>query len=297
MSTQFNQFKTRYVFADFWLIASTVGIISSFFSQSIQEKIAIVASIPGSIFHTVFFCSVCAAIVYRLKFCDINVKYIAGNFNIKKVPWTLLLIIFLGEQTLTTGINYLEYYFANLVSPDLLTSTIKNMTEVAQSPDANLVIQILQYLLLMFVLVVVAPVTEEFIFRGVFLHRWAVKWGTVWGVILSSLLFGAIHADIFWFARAAGSVFIALFYIKTKNLLVPIILHALNNALAFANILFHNLDPSTVQTPNITYQYLWYGIINILLAVPILIYFLKLPKKTEQLPYFSNQNKIELSNN
>ena len=69
----------------------------------------------------------------------------------------------------------------------------------------------------MLVLVIVAPVTEEFIFRGVFLHRWAARWGVLWSIILSSLLFGAIHRDIFWFSRAVGSFFIALYYIQTKT--------------------------------------------------------------------------------
>jgi len=292
MSNQFNQFKARYVFADFWLISTILVFCCSFFSQTLRESISVLASIPGSIFHTIFFCTICGAIIYRLKFCKINLEFIVGNLKIKQIPWILLLIVFLGEQTLTTGINYLEYYFTNLISPELVTSTIKTMTEVSQGANSNLLLQILQYLLLLFVLVIVAPVTEEFIFRGVLLHRWAVKWGAVWGVVLSSLLFGAIHADIFWFSRAVGSIFIALFYIQTKNLLVPIVLHALNNALAFVNILFHNLAPNTIQSPNITHQYLWYGIINVLLAIPVLIYFLPLPKSTVELPYFLNQSQI-----
>ena len=296
MSTQFDRFKSRYIFIDFWLISFALTIPYLFFPQPIKEKLVVISSVPGSIYHTVFFCSLCAAILYRLKTCDVNFKYIVGNLKIKKVPWTLLLIVFYGEQSLTSGVNYLEYYFANLISPELVNSAIATMTEVSQSADSGLVIQVIQYLLLLFVLVIVAPITEEFIFRGVLLHRWSVRWTAAWGIALSSLLFGAIHADIFWFSRAVGSVFFALFYIQTRNLLVPIILHALNNALAFVNILFHNLDPSIAQTPNITYQYLWYGIINILLAIPVLIYFLKLPKNTAELPYFTNQKKVYLSN-
>ncbi|MGD1920333.1 MAG: lysostaphin resistance A-like protein [Pleurocapsa sp.] len=140
----------------------------------------------------------------------------------------------------------------------------------------------------MFVLVVVAPVTEEFIFRGIFLHRWAVKWGVIWSIILSSLLFGAIHRDIFWFSRAVGSVFIALYYIQTKTLLVPILMHAFNNGLVFIDLIFNLFNPSEVNHLNITAQYIWHGALNIMLAIPILLYFLKVPKSIKQFPYFRN---------
>jgi len=296
MSRQFNKFKSRYIFVDFWLLSNTTAVIFLFFLGSL-ESIVKPFSFTGNILHIIIFSSICGAIIYRLKFCGVEVKHIVGNLNIKKIPWILLLIVFYGEHTLTSGVNYLEYYFANFFSPKLIQSYMDTLQGGSNYSSSGLMSQVIQYFLLMIVLVVVAPITEEFIFRGVFMHRWAVKWGAFWSVILSSLLFGAIHADIFWFSRAVGSVFMALFYIQTKNLLVPIILHAINNGLAFIDMLFHNFSPSTVQIPNITHQYLWYGLINILLAIPILIYFLKFPKTTAELPYFVNSRKNELKSN
>ena len=288
MSTQFNQFKTRYIFVDFWLLSNILGIILLFF-VSFKTEVFKPFSVSGNIFHIIIFSSICGLIVYRLKYCQINIKSILGDFNLKNIPWIILLIVFYGEQSISNGINYLEYYFANLISPELLQSTVNTLNKGADYSSANFVSQVWQYFLLMIVLVIVAPVTEEFIFRGVFLHRWAVKWGAFWSIILSSLLFGAIHADIFWFSRAVGSIFIALLYIKTRTLLVPIILHALNNGLVFVNLLFHHFDPNTVQELNVTNQYLWYGLVNILLGIPILIYFLKFPKDALEFPYFLNQ--------
>ena len=288
MSTQFNKFKTRYIFVDFWLLSNILGIILLFF-VSFKTEVFKPFSVSGNIFHIIIFSSICGLIVYRLKYCQINIKSILGDFNLKNIPWIILLIVFYGEQSISNGINYLEYYFANLISPELLQSTVNTLNKGADYSSANFVSQVWQYFLLMIVLVIVAPVTEEFIFRGVFLHRWAVKWGAFWSIILSSLLFGAIHADIFWFSRAVGSIFIALLYIKTRTLLVPIILHALNNGLVFVNLLFHHFDPNTVQELNVTNQYLWYGLVNILLGIPILIYFLKFPKDALEFPYFLNQ--------
>ena len=293
MSAQFHKFKTRYIFVDFFLLSNILAVISLLFVGSFEEILK-PFSFYGNIYHTILFFSVCGAIACRLNFCGINPKHIIGNLNLKRIPWILLLIVFYGEHTLTTGIQYLEYYFVNLFSPELIQSSINTLKNGSNYSSYSAISQVIQYFLLMIVLVIVAPVTEEFIFRGIFMHRWAIKWGAFWSVILSSLLFGAIHLDAFWFSRAVGSIFIALFYIQTKNLLVPIILHAINNALAFVDLLFNNLSPSTVSTINITHQYLWYGFINILLAMPILIYFLKFPKQTEKLPYFVNSKEAEL---
>jgi len=295
MPIQFNKFKTRYIFLDFLLLSNILAIASLLFVPSLESDILRPFSITGNIFHIVVFFSVCGLIICRLKYCQIETRQLMGDLKIKNISWILLLIIFYGQHTLTSGVNYLEYYFANLISPDLVQSSVRTITEGTNYSSASFVSQFFQYLLLMFVLVIVAPLTEEFIFRGIFLHRWAVKWGVLWSIILSSLLFGAIHADIFWFSRALGSIFTALYYIQTKTLLVPIILHALNNGLVFIDLLFHHFKPSTVEEINITTKYIWYGIVNITLAIPILVYFLKLPHSIEQLPYFCNQkNKDEI---
>ena len=289
MSIQFNKFKTRYIFVDFWLLSNIFGVLILIFPESWKTEILRPFSISSNLVHIVLFGSICGLIMYRLKYCQIDIKQIVGDLRIKKISWILLLIVFYGEHSLSSGINYLEYYFTNLFSPELVKSSLETLVKGANYTSVGLISQIFQYFLLMFVLVVVAPITEEFIFRGVFLHRWAVKWGVIWSIVLSSLLFGAVHADIFWFSRAVGSIFIALFYIQTKTLLVPIILHALNNGLVFVDLLFHHFDPTVVQEINITHQYLWHGLVNILLGVPILVYFLKFPKITAELPYFANQ--------
>lgn len=294
MLTQFNRFKTRYVFADFFLLSIVIPFIGLFFIDSTDELLK-PFSFSGNIIHIAVFSSVCYLIIYRFDYCDIRFRHIVGNLNLKNISWMLLLIVFYGEQTFSSGVRYLEYYFVNLFSPELIQASINTLKEGSDYSSSGVIYQLIQYLLLMVILVVVAPVTEEFIFRGVFMHRWAVKYGVLWSIILSSLLFGAIHLDAFWFSRALGSVVFALFYIQTKNLIVPIILHGMNNAMAFVNLLFDRLSPSTIETLNITHKYLWYGAINIFLAIPILIYFLKLPKTKEELPYFINSNQTNLS--
>ncbi len=81
-------------------------------------------------------------------------------------------------------------------------------------------------------LVVVGPVVEEILFRGLLFGALAPRIGVIAGAIISAVLFGAVHGDPVLFPTlAALGLVAALAYAATGNLLVPIVLHALNNAL------------------------------------------------------------------
>ena len=289
MSSGFNNFKSRYLLLDSFLICiASIFITALLYGIFGNDFIEQYNSLLEFLFYIFLFGVLCYSTFFRLRSNQVKLKDIIGDLNIKNIPWMLLLIIFYGEQNLTTGINYLEYFFANLISNDLVQSTIANNREIFESNSQNLLFKIFYYCLTVFVLVVVAPVTEEFIFRGIFLHRWAVKWGVVWSIVLSSLAFGLVHADIFMLSRAVSSIFTALFYIQTKTLLVPILLHAFHNGLVCINMTFQD---SSANDLNITAKYLWYGILNVLLSLPVLFYFLKFPKSSDRLPYFVNLQK------
>lgn len=79
-------------------------------------------------------------------------------------------------------------------------------------------------------LVILAPIIEEFAFRGVLLHRWSQKWGMNAAILFSSLLFGVAHPDII--GAFAFGVAMSIIYLKTQTLIVPIICHAFTNIIA-----------------------------------------------------------------
>ncbi|PKH08542.1 CPBP family intramembrane metalloprotease [Planomicrobium sp. MB-3u-38] len=81
-----------------------------------------------------------------------------------------------------------------------------------------------------FIIAILAPIAEEFVFRGVIMHRLIVSLGLWKGVGLTSLIFSIFHINIlgaFMFALVAS-----LLYLKTGTLLVPILLHIFNNSLS-----------------------------------------------------------------
>lgn len=79
-------------------------------------------------------------------------------------------------------------------------------------------------------LVILAPVVEEFVFRGVFLTRFMAKTSMWGGILISSLLFGVLHLD--FIGAFLFGIIASLLYLRTGNLLLPILFHMLNNALA-----------------------------------------------------------------
>lgn len=89
----------------------------------------------------------------------------------------------------------------------------------------------LLYLAMMAVILsVIGPIAEEFIFRGLLLKRLIRKTSMWGGVLISSLLFGVLHADIV--GAFLFGVIASLLYLRTGNLLIPILLHIFNNTIA-----------------------------------------------------------------
>ena len=87
-------------------------------------------------------------------------------------------------------------------------------------------------------LVIVGPLFEEVVFRGFLLPAWANSRVGPWGaVVLSSIAWAAIHVQYFdqplWMALIVvlGILFGAA-RLVTRGLLLPLLLHALNNAAA-----------------------------------------------------------------
>lgn len=92
--------------------------------------------------------------------------------------------------------------------------------------------------------VIIAPIFEEIVFRGIILkgllNRGVSPTVSIW---ISALLFGFIHGNPWQFVGATMLGFaLGLIYHQTKTLFIPILLHALNNGLAFALIYFTGED-------------------------------------------------------
>ncbi len=83
-------------------------------------------------------------------------------------------------------------------------------------------------------LVVIAPITEEFLCRGIILEAVRSKSGVWAACVVSSIFFAVLHMHP---TSAINALIIGLMlsylYIRTGSLFAPIILHSFNNALAY----------------------------------------------------------------
>ena len=92
--------------------------------------------------------------------------------------------------------------------------------------------------------VVLAPILEEILFRGILMKGMIhnkVKPATA--IIASAVIFGAVHFNPWQFVGACllGLV-LGLVYHKTKSLLMPILLHAFNNLLSAMMMLYSDSE-------------------------------------------------------
>ena len=90
--------------------------------------------------------------------------------------------------------------------------------------------------------VLVAPIIEEFLFRGFLYSQLRRSFLKDWGaIVVSSLVWTAIHFQyeigILFFLFLFG-LFLGYFRIKYNSLLIPVALHAINNLIAFMEIIY-----------------------------------------------------------
>ena len=77
---------------------------------------------------------------------------------------------------------------------------------------------------------IIPPLVEEFIFRGVILSRFQ-KYGNGFAIFASAIIFALFHGNIMQliFAFICGIV-LGFIAVRTKNIFIPIIIHAVNNS-------------------------------------------------------------------
>jgi uncharacterized protein len=99
-------------------------------------------------------------------------------------------------------------------------------------------------------IVLVAPFFEELLFRGIILRGLLARMSAAKAVVLSSLLFGAMHANIYQLVDAGlFGLVLGWLYVRFRSTLPCILLHAVTNALAMLCWSLGAQDLPTVEIP------------------------------------------------
>ena len=150
-----------------------------------------------------------------------------------------ILIVVILNIFLSYGFLYLSDVILNAL-PDIGSSIDFQMSSAYLN---NSLVAVGSFIATVFI----SPVSEELIFRGVLLNRLKTIVPTLFSILISSLLFASLHTYGSIIAAFIFGICMAILYLKTDNILVPIFAHFLNNLFAesiviadTANILFTN---------------------------------------------------------
>ncbi|MCT8138771.1 CPBP family intramembrane metalloprotease [Anaerobacillus sp. CMMVII] len=165
--------------------------------------------------------------IHSLKKHNISIKQVLGNLSINSQPWLQLISI----KVLLIIFSLLSVVAIFFIIGLVDSNFFKEM--LIEDIEENLGIVGLNRIIVLFLLgITLVPIMEELLFRGYLLNKWGESIGVTKAVIFSSFLFGLLHLDTGFIAHFVSAIFYSFAYIKTKSLLVPIILHAFNNFVA-----------------------------------------------------------------
>jgi membrane protease YdiL (CAAX protease family) len=235
----------------FQLVASLVNgfILIKLFGNS--DTITTMLLLISDIFS---FGLIFAIIINKIK------KPITEIFLLKKVSVVLIIyttLVFIGFTIVLSEIDNL----LNLILP--MPEFLKKIFADSISNKS--------VALCIIVVGIIAPVFEEFFFRGLLLNGFVNNYSIRKSIILSSLLFGLVHLNPWQFVSALIiGIFLGWIYLRTKSLLLNIYFHVIFNSFSLINYYFKvikipgfNSDFSVGKT----FQPLWFNLLGIVLSI------------------------------
>ncbi|MEN6392059.1 MAG: type II CAAX endopeptidase family protein [Syntrophomonas sp.] len=108
--------------------------------------------------------------------------------------------------------------------PDVSQQGVETVLRSVGSPG--------QFILLLLVVAVLAPLTEELFYRGMVYPVFRAYIGKTWGMVAAGSIFGLVHMDL-WRAipLAVGGIFLCYVYEKTGSILVCTLTHGIWNGI------------------------------------------------------------------
>lgn len=213
-----------------------------------QTAVAVIALVLGTIFKINYLASpLFNMLAYALSmigpifFYEFFILKPIGKrlqFNFRPMPVSIYAIIF----PMMFGMMLISEFFVSLIP-----TTGSILGEMYKSFEQQMSMMATDNVSLIITVVILAPILEEIVFRGILqksLLRKGIK--PSYAILISSFIFGAVHGYPWQFVGAflLGTV-LGLVYEKTKSLLMPIILHAFNNLISALMVIFmgeENLD-------------------------------------------------------
>lgn len=182
-------------------------------------------------------------------------------FPLKRVSWSLFVPITLAVMGMSIVVSEIGNLLQTVFSmPEWLKEFMKKALD-GQSSVWGIVV----------VAVIVAPVTEEFLFRGLILRGYLKQYSVTRSIIVSAILFGVFHFNVFQFVGATMlGILFAWWTVQTRSLVPALFGHALNNALPIIYGRILKLDIPGYASGNldqVEFHPAWFNVMGVILAV------------------------------
>ena len=199
--------------------------IPSFISTLPPSHLWIIELIVGNIL--IWLCLHCVTMRYRRPLAAVGLKF-SGDFRIFGLPFLLAPILMLISEGGMQGIVGLN----RILSSKALESLIQ-MEQQRQAIGMPEHFGDASVILMGFVTLILTPVGEEMLYRGIMYTALANRFGDQKGLLLSSLLFALLHGSVLRFIPLfVMGLALALLSVRTKSIIPAIITHSCVNLIS-----------------------------------------------------------------
>lgn len=183
--------------------------------------------------------------IFKLKDFTSELKLDASNI-FSLISFREILVIVVLNIFFSYGMLYLSDYIVHSIPPESYLSFLIPAKSIGGG---------LAGVLSLLSVILISPPVEEMLFRGIFLNKMKMIVPVTFAVLISSLLFASLHSFGGILSAFVFGICMALLYLKTDNILVPILAHFINNLLSeaiyhldYSNLLFTNGIVMTVMS-------------------------------------------------
>jgi uncharacterized protein len=221
----FTKLKVRYLILTFFLVNVGATAFLAIIKVDVNNPMSIFPIYIGTMI------TFCLLILQRCHKLKISSREIIGKLP-PNIKWLRLIGLMLAVLGFSVGSALVCFSLLSSINPEFVQKIFSSNQGLKIQPSDLFVKKALSFL----TIVIIAPITEEFIFRGIILNRWSEKWNVSTALIASSLFFGCLH--IHPIGLSMFGLIMGLLYIQTKTLWIPIACHAFNNLIAFTAMSF-----------------------------------------------------------
>ena len=211
------------VFAARWIATILLTMMSPVF----MEMDGFAAYILETVISLIFLYAVPIASVVLL----LGEKGMMGRMYKKPVYFSNAMGMFPAFYGLAIFVNLMTMLISLLFKDTDLNDSFNTVNELQADSVASA-------LILLFQLVIIAPIFEEFWYRGIVMEK-LKPYGNGFAIFVSALLFGLTHANLqqFFYATTLG-ICLGYIAVSTKSIVVTTVMHAMFNSISGIMLLF-----------------------------------------------------------